>query len=145
MRSVPLSSNLADDHFRDGERDHEAAIHAEIASRVLELRELCGPDRTVRFFQKMLVIFGCEPAGPAAFWVLQRLLSGDLTEITRSYTEQGKQDNRTKQATQQELERVLNLLAHHYPKLKEQIIKIRHVSANLESDHANCKNTGTTT
>lgn len=131
MRPVPLSDNLADKSSQGGGRSEEAAIHAEIATRIIELRELVGALRAVGFFEKMIAIWKVEPA---AFWVVVRLMTGDLSEITKSYTMQGKEAGRSKQATQQELERVIMAIRPHYPKLSEAIVQIRSISAKLEGE-----------
>lgn len=136
MRSVPLSDNLADKSVQGGARGEEAAIHAEIAERVLELRELVGPMRTVGFFEKTLAIFKCKPAGPAAYWALMHLLTGDLSEITRSYTEQGKEGARSKQAVQQEMERIIITIRPHFAELAAVIVQLRSVSAQLQDEHS---------
>lgn len=131
MRPVPLNDNLADRSTQGGGRTEEAAIHAEIAERMLELREIVGPLRASGFFEKMVAIWHVEPA---AFWVVTRLLTGDLSQVTMSYTQIGKQDSRSKQATQQELERVIIAIRRHYPQLADAIVQIRNVSAKLQGD-----------
>lgn len=128
MRPIPLSDNLADKSVQGGARSEEAAIHSEIALRILELRELVGHVRAVGFFEKMIAIWKVEPP---AFWVVIRLLTGDLSEISMSYTEQGKADGRSKQATQQELERVVIAVQRHFPLLAAAIIDIRSITAKL--------------
>ncbi len=131
MRAVPLSDNLAGPAEHGESRGEEAAIHAEIAERVLELRELVGPMRTIGFFEKTLTIFKCKPAGPAAYWALMHLLTGDLSEITRSYTEQGKEGARSKQAVQQEMERIIITIRPHFAELAAAITQLRSISAKL--------------
>lgn len=136
MRSVPLSDNLADKSHQGGARSEEAAIHGEIAERILELKKLVGPMRTVGLFQKMMSIWQVEPA---AFWVVTRLLTGDLSEITMSYTAQGKELGRSKQAVQQEMERVIIAIRPHYPLLADTIIQLRSVSAKLQDEQGEPK------
>jgi hypothetical protein len=50
-------------------------------------------------------------------WLYLRLSTGDLGQITTSFTELGRKRNRTKQAEQQETERALAVIARHFPEL----------------------------
>lgn len=129
MRPVPLSDNLADKSSQGGGRTEEAAIHAEIAERIIELREIVGENRTVGFFQRMCSVWEVEPP---AFWMVQRLLTGDLSQITISYTAMGKEQNKSKQAVQQEIERIIAAVRPHFPEVANAIVQMRSISARLE-------------
>ena len=131
MRTVPLSDNLADDSQHGDNRSAEASIHAEIAERILELRELVGWKRTYGFFNKLRVIFETDHA---AYWICLRIMTGDLSEINMSYSEQGKRDARSKQAAQQEIERAIMAIRPIYPEVADAIVQIRRVSANLADE-----------
>lgn len=133
MRPIPLSDNLADKSHQGDARTEAAAIHAEIAERMLELRETIGERHAVGFYRKALIVWTLYPP---AYWVLMHLMTGDLSEVTNSYTMIGKQDARTKQAVQQEWERILNAIAPHYPELSHAIVQIRNMSAKLADDDA---------
>ena len=97
VRPIPLSDNLADKSHQGDSRTEACAIHAEIALRMLELRELMGEKHAIGFYQKALIIWTLYPP---AYWVLMHLMTGDLSEVTNSYTEMGQHDARTKQAVQ---------------------------------------------
>lgn len=135
MRTVPLSDNLPDDKMQADNRSEEASIHAEIAERILELKELVGFKRAYGFFEKLRVIFETDHA---AYWICLRIMTGDLSQINLSYSEQGKRDARSKQAAQQELERAIVAIRGVYPEVANAIVDIRRVSAKL-SDSASEK------
>ena len=110
------------------ERGDRAAIAGEIAERLLEFRELSSPSYTGAFIQKLATIYTIEPA---ALWLVLKLLSGDMTQLTISYADSGKQNGRSKQAVQQETERILIVLKAHYPQAAEAIIQLRHITAKI--------------
>lgn len=177
MRPLPLNDNLADKSSQGGGRTEAAAIHAEIATRVLiqaelegdkiacgfaekystskgyekwnadkpirkkietnqteliqhlaELRETIGEREAALFYKKARVVWTLYPP---AFFMLMHLMTGNLSEVTTSYTQIGKADCRTKQAVQQEWERILSTIKPHYPELAEALIHIRSISAKL--------------
>ena len=115
MQTVPLSPKLAD-LPHPIERTEEAAIAGQIAVLLLEYRDAISAARSAAFLQKLAAIGN---ACPPALWVVLRLLSGDLAEITRSYSDIGKENSRSKQAAAQEMNRVLVVLNIHYPELAQ--------------------------
>lgn len=127
MQTVPLSPKLSDVPHPI-ERGEEAAIAGEIARHLLDYREATSASRCASFLQKLVAIHTVEPA---ALWVVLRLLSGDMGEITRSYADIGKENGRAKQAVQQELERVLVALQAHYPQAAAAIIQLRCITAKI--------------
>ncbi len=128
MRPIPLSPNLADKSDQTSARTEASAIHAEIALRMLELREVIGEKHAIGFYRKALIVWTLYPP---AYWVLMHLMTGDLSEVTTSYTKMGAADARTKQAVQQEWERILNAISPHYPELAAAIVEIRSMTAKL--------------
>lgn len=109
------------------ERSTEAAIVGELARHFLELRENQSASKASQLLHKLAAIHSVEPA---ALWVVLRLLTGDLNEITRSYADIGKENHRTKQGVQQELERVLAAIELHWPQLATAIIQLRNITAD---------------
>ena len=128
MRSIPLHSNLPDKLAAIDQRTEASAIQAELAVRILELRKSMGDRHVSQTLEKWRIIWTLYPP---AFWVLMHLMTGDLSEITASYTDLGKLDAKTKQAVQQEWECVLKAIAPHYPLLSDAIIQLRVISAKL--------------
>lgn len=126
MRFTPLDQSHADIPHHDSERSEEAAIIAEIARHFLELREKKSESRSAAFLNRLHSIHQVEPA---ALWVVLRLLTGDLDEITRSYSDMGKENARSKQAIQQEMERVIIAIDRHWPRLSAAIIQLRSITA----------------
>lgn len=125
MRTTEIRPNMADKPTTV-ERGEEAAITGEIAARLVEMADVSSKAKVVQWVQKLALIAKEEPA---AFWVVIRVWSGDLHELTRSYSEQGAQDSRSKQACQQEMERVLRALDDTYPEVAAYVKDVRCISA----------------
>jgi hypothetical protein len=128
MRTVQLSKNLAAHDAEPAERTEETAIQSEIAARLLELQDRYSGSRATAFLTKLVCVW---QAYPPALWVTLRIMSGDLSEVTRSYSDQGKTHGKSKQAEQQEMERILNVIENHYPSAAREIIKIKTITADL--------------
>lgn len=125
MKTVPLNPNLADTSHAI-ERSEEAAICGEIARHLLDLRESTSAHRALAFISKLYAISSVEPA---AFWLVVRIMSGDMSELTRSYSELGKQRGCSKQGAQQLDERVLRALHGHFPEIERAIVEMRGIRA----------------
>lgn len=97
-----------------------------ICERLLEWKERESAHRATTFISKLHALMLINPA---AFWLVCRLMTGDLSEITRSYAEIGKENGRTKQAVQQEIERVISHVGIHFPQLAKALIDLRHITA----------------
>jgi hypothetical protein len=122
---------LPDSEHAPVERSEESAIESEIAVRLVELAEHTSPSRAAMFLSKLYALHSAEPA---AFWFVVRILSGDLTEVTRSYSEQGALHATSKQAQQQAAERVISVITHHYPEAAQAIIQIRGITARINPE-----------
>ena len=68
-----------------------------------------------------------DPESTEAVWLYLRLSTGDLAELTTSFSELGKKRNRTKQAEQQETERAMLVVARHFPELKEALLQLKKI------------------
>lgn len=91
------------------------------------MREIAGPVKAGIFFQRLGAICTDDPR---AFWLVTRLLTGDLDAITLSYTVMAKDgDNRSKQSVQQEIEVLLAKIQKRLPELAVAIERLRCVKA----------------
>lgn len=125
MQTQQLSINTQD-RSHDLERSEEAAIVGEMARRLLDIRETSSAHRATSLIAKLHAL--CL-INPEAFWMVVSLLTGDLSEITRSYEELGAERGRSKQGQQQAIERVLFALNRHFPELAKAVIELRHITA----------------
>lgn len=130
MHLQQLDPRIASE-YHETERSEEAAIAGEIARHVLEWREHTSGSRAIGFITKLSALHHIEPA---AVWVVLRLLTGDLSEVTRSYADLGAEGSRSKQACQQEQERVLRAIERHYPELSAAIVQLRHITAKYNGN-----------
>lgn len=128
MQTQQLTVNQQD-RSHEVERSEEAAIAGEIASRLLQLREISSADRATTLISKLHAL---SLISPSTFWLVCTLMSGDLTEITRSYSEIGKQQGKSKQAVEQERSRALTKIQIHFPHLAKAIIELRHITSEIK-------------
>lgn len=110
------------------ERSEEAAIAGEIARRLIDLKEATSKCKTTAFIRKLNALASIEPQGEV-FWVVVSMLTGDLSEITKSYKEIGLEMGKSKQGHQQRLEKVTLALERHFPELAAAIVQLRHITA----------------
>lgn len=120
MKYVPLNPSLPSREPQT-ERTEEAAIVGEIARHLLDMRETTSATRVVQFVSKLNALVQVEPE---AFWLVVRIMSGDLSEVTRSYSEIGRSQGMSKQAAQQRQERVLRALHAHYPEVERALVSM---------------------
>jgi hypothetical protein len=113
---VPLTPNLTTNPWAEFERPERAKVVGEICERLIEWSELEGRRKVHRWINQVGVM-GCDPESTEAMWLYLRLSTGDVGQITTSFTELGRKRNRTKQAEQQETERALAVIARHFPEL----------------------------
>jgi hypothetical protein len=125
MRTTELRPNMAD-NSKEMERGELAAITGEIAVRLIEMAEVSNPQKVMQWVQKLSAV---SKADHKAFWMLIRIWSGDMSELTMSYSQQGAKETRSKQACQQEMERILRVLDETYPGAAESIKELRCVTA----------------
>lgn len=133
MHTQQLTVNTQD-RSHEVERSEEAAIWAEIATRLLEVKEVTSAHRASTMISKLHAL---SVVHPEALWIVVSLLTGDLSQITKSYASIGKSSGRTKQAVQQELERVIAYLQLHFPNLAIAIIQLRHITAEVIHEEEN--------
>lgn len=106
-----------------------AILASEICERIAEAEadDAMGHTKAALFIVRLGNIFNKEPR---AFWIVVRLFSGDLAELTRSYSEMARtKDRKSKQAVQQEWEKALSSIVRHFPELTEAIEQLRHIRA----------------
>ncbi len=121
MRTQQLTPNLRDEP-RTIERAEDAAIAGEIARRLLDMAEVRGRTRTVEFMQKLVSVHLCYPP---ALWIMLPVMTGDLSEITKTFDERGRDTARSRQAAEQEMDRAITSLTLHFPPLAEAIQSLR--------------------
>lgn len=127
MHTSELNPNLRYVEPEPTERSEEAAIQSEIFRGFGELRRECGPSKAGKCLQKMYALYS---ASPASFWLVQRIMEGDLSNLTISYAELGEQTARSKQAVQQETERAIAVIERHWPKAAVVIVQQLGITAN---------------
>lgn len=125
MHTQQLTPNTLD-RSHELERSEEAAIAGEIARRFLEMREATSAYRATMLITKLHAL---SQIHPEALWLVLHLLTGDLSEITRSYADMGKERGRTKQAEEQERSRALDGIERHFPSLAKAVIELRHITS----------------
>lgn len=104
------------------ERSDEAAIAAEIAARFIELRQATSGARAASLIAKMHAL---SLVHPEALWLVMSLLTGDLSEVTRSYADMGREHCKSKQAVEQERARALIGITRHFPALAKAVFELR--------------------
>lgn len=114
------------------ERGEAMAIKGEIAVRLIELCEATSRDHVTIFISKLHAVASLHER--EAIWVLLRLMSGDLSEITKPYEETGRERSTSKQAVQQQMERVLQQIIRFYPEAGRVITELRHITANVRTN-----------
>lgn len=127
MHTQQLTANQLD-RSHEVERSEEAAIWGEIARRLLDLREVSSAHRASAMLSKLHAL---SMIHPEALWLVVALLTGDLSEITKSYTEMGKEHARTKQAEEQARARAIEGIQRHFPHLAAAIIELRHITSQI--------------
>jgi predicted component of type VI protein secretion system len=116
------------DRSHEVERSEEAAIVSEMAIRFIELKEATSAHRAASLISKLHAL---SVMHPEALWLVMALLTGDLSQITRSYADIGKESAKTKQAVQQSIERSIKAINTHFPNLAVAIIELRHITASI--------------
>jgi hypothetical protein len=130
MHAGQLSANLRVETPEPTERSEEAAIQSEIFRLFGDLRRDVGRARAGHALQKMFALY---QASPTAFWLVQRIMEGDLDIISTSYAELGAEGCRSKQAVQQETERAMSVLDRHYPTAAAVIVQLFGMTADFKS------------
>ncbi len=128
MERLPLSPNLSQRRVVT-ERSQHTVLYSEICSRLLEDME-AGEDET-RAFAFIAKLYAIGTIDPEAFRMVIALTTGDLSQITYTYSQLGKARHRSKQAQQQCTERVIRALKLHFPHLANVIVEIRHITAEI--------------
>lgn len=128
MHTQQLTVNTRD-RSHEVERSEEGAIVGELARRFMDLKEATSAHRAATLISKLHAL---AVVHPEALWLVMSLLTGDLSEITRSYADIGKESAKSKQAVQQSIERSISAIHIHFPKLAVAIIELRHITAEFK-------------
>lgn len=123
MKTVPLSPNYSAPVVDALVRSTEAVLVGEIAERLVEWGEAMGRDRPARWLMRVAAL-AADDRSTDALLIYLRLSTGDLAQITASFSELGAKRARSKQGEQQEQERALHVIASHYPELKTAITEL---------------------
>ena len=128
MQTQQLTANTQERPHQH-ERSEEAAIAAEIAARFIELKQHTSGARASALIAKMHAL---SLIHPEALWLVMSLLTGDLSEITRSYADMGKEKGKSKQGVEQERSRALDGINRHFPGLAKAVVELRHITSAKE-------------
>lgn len=129
MHTQQLTVNTQD-RSHEVERSEEAAIVAELATRFVELKEATSAHRAATLISKLHALAIIHPE---ALWLVMSLLTGDLSEITKSYKEMGKEHGRTKQGEEQQRARAIEAINRHFPKLAVAVVELRRITSQFET------------
>lgn len=116
MKTYPLSPSLNESPYDGQERSQRSQLVGEICERLIEWSELEGREK-VKLWLMSLATIAADDESTEAIWLYLRISTGDLGQLTASYSELGKKRNRTKQAQQQETERAMRVISRHKPQL----------------------------
>ena len=116
MKTLPLSPSVSADGRGVSDRSERAAIMGEICERLVEWSEMRSR-REVHSWLCRLATIGGDADSSEALWLYLRISSGDLSQLTASFSELGAVRHRTKQAEQQEMERAVAVIQRHFPEL----------------------------
>ncbi len=129
MDRLPLSPNLSrKETVLD--RSEDAVLLSEAAARFMELMTKEGSE--TKAFGWIARMYAIGTLDPEAFRMVMALSTGDLSQITYTYSQLGKTRHRSKQAQQQATERVIRVLNSHFPQLAKVIVEIKHITAQIE-------------
>ena len=129
MHTQQLTVNTQD-RSHEVERSEEGAIVGELARRFMDLKEATSAHRAASLIAKLHAL---SVVHPEALWLVMSLLTGDLSEITKSYSDMGKEHARTKQAEEQARSRAIEAINRHFPKLALAVIELRHITSQFET------------
>jgi len=129
MHTQQLTANTQE-RPHELERSEEAAIVGEIATRFIDLREATSAHRAALLIGKLHAI---SRVHPEALWLVMSLLTGDLSEITKSYSDMGKEHARSKQAEEQARSRAIEAINLHFPKLALAVVELRHITSQFQT------------
>ena len=129
MRTVPIHHNTPTP-AKPPRSPEVVGLSAEICARLVEWSTLESEHRVELFLSRLVTL---KRDYPQALWIVLHIMSGDVSEITRSYSSIGKDKGRSKQAVQQEFERSLAAIRIHFPEVADAIIQLRGISAKIES------------
>lgn len=129
MKTQPLSISISESAYSGHERSERAAIVGEICERLIEWRDMDGRERVHSWLSRLSTLGG-DHDSKDALWLYLRLATGDLSQLTMSFSELGLKHHDTKQAEQQEHEKAVAVIARHFPELaKELQFLTRHFAA----------------
>ncbi len=123
MRTVTLSPQIPDaasPWHTPREVSTSAQLHAEVAERLLEWSAVRNRAHVASWLLRLADLVRDSDSSDA-LWLYLRLSTGDLSQLTTSFSAQGAARGRTKQAAHQEQARALRVIARHFPEVARQI------------------------
>jgi len=116
VKLVPLNANIAESAYGEVQRSKRAELMGEICERLIEWAELESRETVHRWITRIATLSG-DPESREAVWLYLRIGTGDLSQLTASFSELGAQHTMTKQAQQQEDERARRVIGRHFPEV----------------------------
>lgn len=123
MKTQPLSAHIQTSAYEGQERSLRSQLVGEICERLIEWSEVENREK-VKLWIMSLATIASDDESTEAVWLYLRISTGDLGQLTASYSELGRQRNRTKQAQQQETERAMRVIAKHKPQLAKHLAEL---------------------
>lgn len=126
MKTVQLNDNIVENPWGEVQRSKRAELMAEIAERLIEWKELESPERVHSWLTRVATLGG-DPESSGAVWYYLRIATGDLGQLTASFSELGASRHCTKQAEQQETERAMRVIGRHFPEVAKALSELQRV------------------
>jgi hypothetical protein len=127
VKTTELTPNIPD-RPRSVDRSKAGLLAGEWAELTIELYDEMGPVKAGLFLSRIAELWRIDHR---AMWIVLRLMTGNLSEITRSYSEKANSnDRKSKQSVQQEMEVVLSKVERRFPELANAIASLRCMSAD---------------
>ena len=137
MKTQPLSPAISEGAYCTPERSERAGIVGEICERLQEWSELDSRSR-VHSWLCRLATLGGDAESTEALWMYLRISTGDLSQVSASFSELGATHHRSKQAEQQETERALRVIQRHFPELAHELQELtRHFASDSQKTKGN--------
>lgn len=132
MKTLPLSPAISREVYPPSDRSLRATLVGEISERLLEWAE-SRTRKEVHSWLCRLATIGGDKDSTEALWLYLRVSTGDLAQLSASFTDLGAVHHRSKQAEQQEMERAIHVIGRHFPELATQLQALtRHFATKEE-------------
>lgn len=133
MRTCPLGPQHDKQPNPPAPRTARGVLICEISERLLEWAEMESRQKVYCWLTRLATLAGDREATDA-IWLYLRLSTGDLGQLTASFSELGAARHRTKQAQAQETDRALRVIARHFPELADEINALTHAFVSKQDE-----------